>query len=165
MHVCCCDLSVCSIQKQADEKAALLKARLEKRRKPLVKPTSQSDEAPKAPPVSKSPEIPFISAPSASERVPAPVGKPSESEPGKREERPIRPSKGVNKFVSCVTAGEALTNSPQPPQQPAPDVLPRDEAPQKGGTFVKDKNPSYEQPKPDSDSSVRSSFIRFHSLF
>ena len=162
---CVCDLNVAITQKQADEKAALLKAQLEKRRKRREEgpPISKSPEIPAAVP-SKSPEIPAKSPeiPSKSSDYPAKPGPNAASAAAKAnpDNRPIRPSKVPNKFSSCVTAGVAIIDTDQPPQLPKEEILPKESgevvksaevvkpAPafvvkedKKSGTFVKDKNP------------------------
>ena len=160
-----CDLNVVITQKQADEKAALLKAQLEKRRKRREEgpPISKSPEIPSAIP-SKSPEIPAKSPeiPSKSSDYPPKPGANGAGAAAKAnpDNRPIRPSKVPNKFSSCVTAGEAIIDPDQPPQLPKEEILPKEcgevvksgevvkpvpafvvKEDKKSGTFVKDKNP------------------------
>ena len=81
----------------------------------------------------------------------------------------------ANKFESCVTTGDALTDLEQPPQLPKEEILPKEpgeadrsvpafvvkEDKKRSGTFVKDKNQADvvfigkdALGKPDSDGSV-----------
>ncbi|KAL5262001.1 hypothetical protein ACHWQZ_G007643 [Mnemiopsis leidyi] len=177
---------ILALKKQADEKAALLKAQLEKRRKrreegPVI---SNSPEIPSVVP-SKSPEIPAKSPEipyKSSDNPPNPTkaGHSAVAVAAAKphpDNRPIRPSKVANKFSSCVTAGEAIIDTEQPPQLPREDVLPTESGEvvkpipafvvkedKKSGTFVKDKNPkdmifigNDVLNKPDSDGSDASS--------
>lgn len=187
---CVRELSVPITQKQADEKAALLKAQLEKRRRrreegPVVSkspeiPHSKSPEIP-----ARSPDKPTISPdnPAKLSDKPANLAKAGNSAAPKTslDNRPIRPSKVPNKFESCVTAGEAITDPAQPPQLPKEEILPKEsgeppvkpvpafvvkEDKKKSGTFVKDKNSTdvifianEALSKPDSDGSVCTSTL------
>ncbi|XP_063691739.1 serine/threonine-protein kinase Nek1-like isoform X2 [Bolinopsis microptera] len=171
---------ILALKKQADEKAALLKAQLEKRRKrreegPVI------SKSPEIPP-SKTPEIPAKTPeiPAKSSDNPANSAKQGNSDAPKPspDYRPIRPSKVANKFESCVTAGDALTDTEQPPQIPKEEIMPKEpgevdrnvpafvvkEDKKRSGTFVKDKNQADvvfigkdALGKPDSDGSDASS--------
>lgn len=189
-----CDINVSITQKQADEKAALLKAQLEKRRKrreegPVISnspkiPSVVPSKSPEIP--AKSPEIPFKS--SDNPPNPAKAGHSAVAVAAAKphpDNRPIRPSKVANKFSSCVTAGEAIIDPEQPPQLPREEVLPTESGEvvkpipafvvkedKKSGTFVKDKNPkdmifigNDVLNKPDSDGSVSGFLLRsLHNL-